>query len=94
MKIISELLLDFIAPILLSKEDEHEILSKAKIGQIVWNFCVSDQNNLPHDQEMKSILKSQLINSPEINKIVNYLTIRKNTLFSSHNEFISYTNHS
>ncbi len=88
MEPLSEVLLNFIDPLLDGRDDEHTTLSKAKLGQIVWNSCVSDSLNLPIDKEMKRILKMQLVDSPEINKIVNTLTIRKNTLFSHYNNFI------
>lgn len=85
---VSQVLLDFIQPLLKNEDNSQAILSKAKLGQIVWNFCVSDANNLPLDDQMKSILKNQLADSPEINEVVNKLTIRKQTLFDRYNDFI------
>ncbi len=84
----SKILIDFINPLLTGQEDETELLSKLTLGQIAWNFSVSDENDLPLDNMHKeSFIKITQYNS-ELKEILNMLVLRKATKYSEHNQFI------
>ncbi len=53
----SKILIDFIDPLLTGQEDETELLSKLTLGQIGWNFSVSDFKNFPLDNMHKESFK-------------------------------------
>ena len=60
----SKILIDFIDTILTGQEDETELLSKLTLGQIAWNFSVSNENDLPLDNMHKeSFIKITQYNS-------------------------------
>jgi hypothetical protein len=84
----SSLLIDFIAPLITGQEDEHEFLEKVKLGQIAWNFSVSDNNHLPYDDIHKTILLSLTERNSNLKDILNKLVARKELKYSQHNQFI------
>lgn len=84
----SQLLIDFIDPILDGQEDEITFLEKAKAGQIAWNFCVSDKLGVKGDQYMKAVLKNITAQHPEAKEILDPLVIRKQTLFEQYDQYI------
>jgi hypothetical protein len=84
----SKLLIDFIDPLLTGQEDETELLSKLTLGQIAWNFSVSDLNDLPLDNRHKeSFIKITQYDS-KLKEILNQLVLRRAAKYSQHNQFI------
>ncbi len=84
----SAVLIKFIQPLLDGTETEDEYLLKAKMGMIAWNYHVSDQNELPYDNEMKAILRMMTQQNSEGKKILNDLVLRKEFYFSDYNQFL------
>jgi len=84
----SGLLIKFIEPLLDGNENEEEYLMKAKFGQVAWNHCVADENELPLDSEMKSALKKILSIYPEMKETLNMMVLRKALEFPEHHQFI------
>ena len=84
----SALLLKFIEPLMNGEEDEAEFLLKAKVGMIAWNYCISDEKQLPLDGGMKLILKKITAIYPDAKEKLNMLAIRKSMLFAEHNQII------
>lgn len=84
----SNLLLQFIEPILDGTEDEEAFMTKANMGKIAWNFCVSDQAELSIDHQMKTILKKMLPVNPQAKQILDQLVIRKQTRFAQYDQVI------
>lgn len=85
----SSILIDFINPLLTGKEDEYEFLAKAKLGQMAWNFSVSDLNKLPFDNIHKEIFLITLKQyDKELKETLNMLVMRKGIKFSQYNQFI------
>lgn len=84
----SSLLIDFIAPLITGQEDEHEFLEKAKLGQIAWNFSVSDLNNLPYDDIHKAIFLGLTERDSKLRETLNMLVLRKGFKYSQHNQFL------
>jgi hypothetical protein len=84
----SKVLIDFIDPLLTGQEDEKELLDKLKLGQIAWNFSVSDVNELPYDDIHKaSFLKITQYDS-RLKETLNKLVLRKAAKFSHYNQFL------
>lgn len=84
----SAILIKFIQPLLKGDEDEEEYLTKARMGMIAWNFHVSDQNKLPYDKVMKTILKRMTKENSEGKRILNQLVLRKERHFSGYNQLL------
>jgi hypothetical protein len=84
----SKLLIDFISPILTGQENEEEFYDKAKLGQIAWNFNVSDINTLPFDDIHKEIFINLAQSDSKLKEILNFLVLRKEIKFSQYNQFI------
>lgn len=84
----SSLLIKFIDPLLDGTEDHEDFLSKAKFGQIAWNFAVSDKNGLPIDKEMKAILRQSSAANSEFRKTLDMMVMRKILEFGEYNQFI------
>jgi len=85
----SSILIQFIEPLLNGSETEEEYLMKAKMGIIAWNYHVSDQNKLPYDKEMKSILKQMTKTNSEGGKILNLLVLRKEANFINYKQLLT-----
>lgn len=84
----SNILIEFIKPLLDGSETAEDYLMKAKVGMVAWNFHVSDQNNLPYDDQMKTILKQMTTENSEGKKILNRLVLRKESEFSQYKQFL------
>lgn len=84
----SNILIEFIEPLLHGNESEELFLEKAKTGIMAWNFCISNANKLPLNAEMKQIMHQITSNSSEARETLKKLTIRKEMLFSQFNQFI------
>ncbi len=84
----SNVLIQFIEPLLNGTETAEEFLLKAKMGMVAWNFHVSDQYQLPYDKEMKTILKRMTNENNEGKEILNQLVLRKQMNFSKYKQFI------
>lgn len=84
----SSILIEFIDPLLTGQEDEIDFLNKAKLGQVAWNFSVSDANNLPYDDLHKSILLDMTKRDPKLKETLNMLVRRKALKYSHYNQFI------
>lgn len=84
----SSILIDFIEPLITGDEDEHEFLDKAMLGQIAWNFSVSDTNDLPFDAIHKQIFNEIASTNSEVKEILNKLVLRRVMKFSQFNQFI------
>ena len=84
----SNLLIDFIDPLLTGQEDEVDFLNKAKLGQVAWNFSVSDTNNLPLDDIHKIILLDMTKKDSKLKEVLNMLVQRKALKYSRYNQFI------
>ena len=84
----SSLLIDFIEPLITGQEDAHEFLDKAKLGQIAWNFNVSDVNELPFDDIHKIIFVNLTQEEPYLKEALNMLVLRKGMKYSMYNQFI------
>jgi len=85
----SNILINFIQPILDGSETEEDYLAKAKLGMIAWNYHLSDQNNLPYDDEMKAILKDMTDQNREGKEMLNKLVLRKEMEFSQYQQFLA-----
>lgn len=84
----SNLLHQFIEPILDGTEDVEAYLEKAEAGKIAWNFCVSDKAGLTIDSQMKKIIKEITQEFSEAKETLNKLVLRKQMLFSQYDQFI------
>ncbi len=84
----SNLLIQFIEPLINGDEDSEEFLMKAKIGQLAWNHCFSVEYELPFDQEMKTALKNLTEMYPDAKATLNMLAIRKSMKFGAYGQFI------
>lgn len=84
----SNLLIQFIDPLLDGSEDEAAFLRKAKVGMIAWNFHVSDSHQLPYDKETKEILASATAENKEVKDILNYLLMRKQSDYYQYPQLI------
>lgn len=84
----SSVLIKFIAPLLDGKEDKYEFLSKAKVGAIAWNVCVARDNKLNLDDFFKDMIAKKLPPSTQIKSILEFLTARKQMMFSQYQQFI------
>ena len=84
----SQLLIEFIEPLLTGQEDELEFWEKAKAGQIAWNFCISDQSGILGDDYMKTVLKQITDQHPQAKEVLNTLTLRKQTHFAQYDQYI------
>lgn len=80
--------MEFIDPLLTGNEDESEFLSKARLGQVAWNFNVSDVNNLPYDDVHKSVLFDLSKKDKKFKETFNMLVKRKALKYSKYNQFI------
>lgn len=85
----SNILIKFIQPILDGSETEEDYLAKAKAGMIAWNYHLSDQNQLPYDDEMKAILKQITSENSEGKEMLNKLVLRKEMEFSQYQQFLA-----
>ncbi|WP_339923495.1 hypothetical protein [uncultured Cyclobacterium sp.] len=85
----SSILIQFIQPLLNGSETENEYLTKAKMGIIAWNYHVSDQNKLPYNKEMKSILKQMTKANYEGRKMLNLLVSRKEAKFNNYKQLLT-----
>ena len=88
MVFYSKVLMEFIEPLLSGTENAEEFLVKAKIGQMIWNYTISDSYNLSLDADMKKALKKLLSIHPEMIETMNMLVVRKAMLFQDYNHFI------
>jgi hypothetical protein len=84
----SKILIEFIDPLLTGEEDESEFLSKARLGQVAWNFNVSDSNDLPYDDDHKKILFDLSKKDERFKETLNRLVKRKALKFSQYNQFL------
>lgn len=84
----SSLLIDFIDPVITGEENEQEFLDKAKLGQIAWNFSVSDMNDLPHDDTHKAIFLTLTQKDAKLKDLLSMLVLRKSVKYSQYNQFI------
>jgi hypothetical protein len=84
----SEVLSEFIDPILTDKETEETFLAKAKAGMTIWNYCVSKENNLAGTQEMEKLLEESYNGFAGIKQFAAKLVERKQKHFTSYDQFI------
>lgn len=84
----SEILIEFIEPLLTGEEDEREYWEKAKAGQMAWNFCVSDKAGIQGDDYVKAVFKQITSQFPQAKEILNSLAIRKQTHFDHYDQYI------
>lgn len=84
----SDILLEFIAPLLTGQETEQEIWEKAKAGQMAWNFVVSDQAKIKGDDYVKAVFKQITSAYPEAKEVLDPLVIRKHQHFSQYDQYI------
>lgn len=84
----SSVLIDFIHPLLNGDETDDEFLQKARIGQIAWNFAVSDKAGLTTDAKMKEVLKSITAQYRDSKEILNTLVMRKHDFFFYYDQII------
>jgi len=84
----SSVLIEFIDPLLDGKEDKYEFLSKVKVGAIAWNVSVARDNKLNLDDFFKDMMAKKLPPSTQIKGILEFLTVRKQMMFSQYQQFI------
>jgi hypothetical protein len=84
----SSVLIDFIHPLLTGDESDDEFLQKARIGQIAWNFAVSDKAGLATDDKMKEVLKGITGQYPDARETLNTLVMRKHDFFFDYDQII------
>ena len=84
----SSLLIKFIDPLLDGTEDHQDFLSKAKFGQIAWNFAVSEKNGLPIDKEIKAIVRQSSAANSEFRIKLDMMIMRKFLEFGEYNQFL------
>lgn len=84
----SSLLIEFIGPMLTGQETDEEFLTKAIVGQIAWNFAVSDKAELAMDQYMKEVLRSATEEFEDAQESLNALVLRKEVVFEEYDQLI------
>jgi len=85
----SKILIKFIDPIITGAETENELLLKAKIGMIAWNFNLSNYYEIPYKEETALILNEVTKENSDGRKILNSLVLRKEAEFSDYNQLIT-----
>ncbi|MEM9259990.1 MAG: hypothetical protein AAGA62_10110 [Bacteroidota bacterium] len=85
----SDVLIEYITPLLDGTEYLEDLEAKVKFGMVAWNYHVSDQNDLPLDAEMKAILKMMTMTHQEGRKKLNEMVLRKEQHFSQYNQYIA-----
>ena len=84
----SSLLIEFIEPMLTGHETDEEFLTKAIVGQIAWNYAVSDKAGLAMDGYMKQVLKSVTEQYEDAQESLNALVLRKGVCFEEYDQLI------
>jgi hypothetical protein len=84
----SEVLSEFIEPMLGEEETEETFLQKARAGMIIWNYCVSKENNLKGTEEMSEILLQSLAEYPQMKPLLEKFVKRKQIYFAGLSHFI------
>ncbi len=84
----SDILIDFIQPLLDGQETESSFLEKAKMGMVAWNFQVAEAHNIPFSREFKEIYDFISKTYPEGKAILSSLIKRKSTLYGEYHQFI------
>lgn len=84
----SNLLIRFIEPLLNGQEIEEEFLMKAKLGQIIWNYSIlEDDKSLP-DNGVRDAYKKSVSENAEMKEVCDLLVVRKIEQFQEYNNFI------
>jgi hypothetical protein len=84
----SQILQDFIEPIMTKKESEDSYFDKCLLGHVVWNYCVSSKYKLPVAPDVYEVLKEKYLIKQETKKAVDLLTKRWKQSFSHYDRFI------
>ncbi|MCC5931911.1 MAG: hypothetical protein JJU28_21890 [Cyclobacteriaceae bacterium] len=88
MVFYSQVLMDFIEPLLSGNEDNDEYLAKAWFGQTAWNYSIAEVNNLPYGAELKATIQKLNSMYPDMSEPMKRLVERKIEKFNDHNQFI------
>ena len=84
----SEVLSEYIEPLLVEEETEETYLSKARAGMIAWNYCVSLENNLQGTSEMSEIIRNGFVQYPESKVVLEFFIERKKMHCAQYDQFI------
>lgn len=85
----STVLQDFIYP-LLNADDSDEMLSKKfKLAEIIWNYCIAKEFNLPVFAELENILSQENEKDNEMKMVFAAFVEIKETDFREYKNFIT-----
>jgi len=84
----SKLMMDFLAPILLDTDTEEILKKKLSNAQTSWNYEIAKKYQMPAFEELQRQVSTNSADK-EYKTLFEYFTKRKNTGFSSYNNFIT-----
>ena len=83
----SQLLIQFIQPHLSGTESPDDLLRLAKIGQLAWNFCVSDEST-HGDDYLKMIVQELAQTDLAAKRTLDFFVLRWHNHFSQYKQYI------
>ncbi len=85
----SSILQDFIHPLLNEKDSDDMFLKKFKIAEVIWNYCIAKEFNLPVFAELDKIIYQQNENHKEMKMVFEDFVESKETVFKQYKNFIT-----
>lgn len=61
----SDILQDFAAPLLHIKDNGEEFVSKLKVAELIWNYCITEDLNLPISIQIEKAIQESNKLHPE-----------------------------
>jgi hypothetical protein len=86
--IYSEIIQNFIRPLLNSKDNDEVLLQKFKLGEIIWNYCIAKEFQLPVFDELDRIVTEQNQKNTEMKAVFDEFVKYKRTDFNHYKNFI------
>jgi len=85
----SSVLQDFIHPLLNEKDTDEIFLSKFKVAEVIWNYCIAKEFHLPVFAELEKIITQQNDLDREMKLVFDTFVESKETYFKQYKNFIT-----